>query len=309
MRNKVSTFGKGQKASGQSGDSAGKASKKPNASIRLQLDATRAQLMAFAEDFKQMLRMEENKTEKLQQSHVQLLVYARDLRCALEAEQKKNSELEQAYTDTILRLARASRYKDEETGAHIDRLSHYSRALALYIGWDANRAQRLFAVAPMHDVGKIGVPDAVLGKQGPLTDEEWQSIRQHPQLGANLLEGSASPLLEMAREVALTHHERWDGSGYPHGLIGEQIPLAGRIVMLCDLYDALRSQRPYKPPYNHRKTCDIMLNGNDRTKPAHFDPTLLEAFREMHQEFEGIYSTVRESQGVAPPPALPHRGC
>jgi putative two-component system response regulator len=268
--------------------------------VQRQLDATRKQLLVFAEDFKHMLSREEQKTEKLQRAHVQLIAYAKDLRHALEAEQRKNAELEQAYTDTILRLARASRYKDEETGAHIDRLSHYARAMALYIGWEVPRAQRLFAVAPMHDVGKIGVPDAVLGKQGPLTEEEWQTIRQHPQLGADLLEGSASPLLEMAREVALTHHERWDGSGYPHGLQGDQIPIAGRIVMLCDLYDALRSQRPYKPSYTHRKTCDIMLNGNDRTKPTHFDPALLEAFREMHHEFDGIYSRVREQEPTRP---------
>jgi len=148
----------------------------------------------------------------------------------------------------------------------------------------------------MHDVGKIGVPDAVLGKQGPLTDEEWEAIKQHPLLGASLLSGSASPLLEMAKEVALTHHERWDGSGYPCGLKGKQIPITGRIVMLCDLYDALRSQRPYKSAFSHVKTIDIMLNGNERTKPTHFDPSLLEAFREMHHQFDGIYSTVQETK-------------
>jgi len=260
-----------------------------------QLQAARSQLMVYARDLKQMLQQEEQKTQQLQKAHAQMLSYARDLKVALDAEQQKNSELEQAYTDTILRLARASRYKDEETGAHIERLSHYSHSLALAIGWDQARARCLFAVAPMHDVGKIGVPDAVLGKQGPLTEEEWESIKQHPLLGASLLDGSTSPLLEMAKEVALTHHERWDGSGYPRGLIGTQIPITGRIVMLCDLYDALRSRRPYKSAFTHAKTCDIILNGNDRTKPTHFDPHLLEAFREMHQDFNGIYSTVAES--------------
>jgi putative two-component system response regulator len=251
--------------------------------------------MVFARDLKRMLDQEGKKTQQLKHAHAQMLAYARDLKVALEAEQRKNSELEQAYTDTILRLARASRYKDEETGAHIERLSYYSQSLALAIGWDEIRARCLFAVAPMHDVGKIGVPDAVLGKQGPLTEEEWASIKQHPLLGASLLDGSTSPLLEMAKEVALTHHERWDGSGYPKGLKGTQIPITGRIIMLCDLYDALRSRRPYKPAFTHAKTCDIILNGNDRTKPTHFDPQLLEAFREMHQDFNGIYSTVAES--------------
>jgi response regulator RpfG family c-di-GMP phosphodiesterase len=262
---------------------------------KVQLQAARSQLMVYARDLKQMLGQEEQKTQQLKKAHAQMLAYARDLKLALDAEQQKNSELEQAYTDTILRLARASRYKDEETGAHIERLSHYSQSLALAIGWNQSRARCLFAIAPMHDVGKIGVPDAVLGKQGPLTEEEWESIKQHPLLGASLLEGSTSPLLEMAKEVALTHHERWDGSGYPRGLKGAQIPITGRIVMLCDLYDALRSRRPYKPPFSHAKTCDIILNGNDRTKPTHFDPDLLEVFREMHQDFNGIYSTVAES--------------
>ena len=259
------------------------------------IDATRAQLLVFAKDFKDMLRMKDEQSDKLKKAHAQLLTYAKDLKVALEAEQQKNLELEKSYADTILRLARASRYKDEETGAHIDRLSYYSRTMALYIGWEPSKAQGLFVAAPMHDVGKIGVPDSVLGKEGPLTEEEWLVIRRHPQLGANLLEGSHSPLLEMAREVALTHHERWDGSGYPHGLKGTKIPITGRIVMLCDLYDALRSPRPYKTSFNHQKTCDIMLNGNDRTKPSHFDPTLLEAFREMHQDFNEIYATVQEA--------------
>ena len=260
-----------------------------------QLQAARSQLMVYARDLKRMLEQEAQKTQQLKKAHTQMLAYARDLKVSLDAEQQKNMELEQAYADTILRLARASRYKDEETGAHIERLSHYSQSLALAIGWDQARARCLFAVAPMHDVGKIGVPDAVLGKQGPLTEEEWESIKQHPLLGASLLDGSNSPLLKMAKEVALTHHERWDGSGYPKGLKGIQIPITGRIVMLCDLYDALRSRRPYKPAFTHVKTCDIILNGNDRTKPAHFDPHLLEAFREMHQDFNGIYSTVAES--------------
>jgi len=261
-----------------------------------QLQAARSQLLVYAQDLKQMLDKEEEKTQQLKQAHAQLLTYAKDLKLSLDAEQHKNTELEQSYTDSMLRLARASRYKDEETGAHIERLSHYARAMALDIGWDSARAQGLFAIAPMHDVGKIGVPDAVLGKQGPLTDEEWEAIKQHPLLGASLLSGSASPLLEMAKEVALTHHERWDGSGYPSGLKGDKIPITGRIVMLCDLYDALRSQRPYKPAFSHIKTLDIMLNGNERTKPTHFDPSLLEAFREMHHQFDEIYSTVQETK-------------
>lgn len=266
----------------------------PNMVVQRQLDAANSQLARYATDLKTMLQREAKKTQQVTRVNQQLKSYARDLKKAYDAEQQKNQELEQAYAETIVRLSLASRYKDEETGGHIERLSHYSKKMALCIGWDEEPACQLFAAAPMHDVGKIGIPDAVLGKNGPLEEEEWEMVKQHPALGASLLTGSSSPLLKMAREVALTHHERWDGSGYPHGLKGDQIPLTGRIVMLADHYDALRSQRPYKPSFSHKKTCDLMWNGNDRTKPSHFDPQLLGAFREIHLEFDLIYSRVIE---------------
>ena len=268
----------------------------PSASSKKSLSdeshSSQAQLLAYAKDVKQLLDREERQSQQLKRAHAQTLAYAKDLKLALEAEQLKNAQLEQSYADTILRLARASRYKDEETGGHIERLSHYARMLAHLIGWEKSEAQRLFTVAPMHDVGKIGIPDAVLSKSGPLTEEEWAQVKRHPSIGASLLDGSPSRLLEMARDVAYTHHERWDGTGYPRGLRGKDIPMAGRIVMLCDLYDALRSVRPYKPAFSHQKVCDVMLNGNGRTRPSHFDPMLLEVFREHHTEFDRIFSTI-----------------
>lgn len=265
-----------------------------NHAVQRQLEASRSQLARYATDLKALLQREAAKARQITRVNQQLKAYARDLKKSYDAEQRKNQELEQAYAETIVRLSLASRYKDEETGGHIERLSHYSKTMALCIGWSEEAAAQLFAAAPMHDVGKIGIPDAVLGKKGPLEEEEWEMIKTHPTLGASLLSGSSSPLLKMAREVAITHHERWDGSGYPYGLKGEQIPLTGRIVMLGDHYDALRSKRPYKPSFSHKKTCDLMLNGNDRTRPSHFDPELLSAFREIHQEFDGIYSKVME---------------
>ncbi len=266
----------------------------PNIAAQRQLEGSRSQLAKYAVDLKTLLRREAKKTKQVTRINEQLKAYARDWKKAYDAEQQKNRELEQAYAETIVRLSLASRYKDEETGGHIERLSHYSKTIALCIGWKESEAERLYAAAPMHDVGKIGIPDAVLGKKGPLEEEEWELIKKHPTLGASLLSGSSSPLLKMAREVAMTHHERWDGSGYPYGLKGEQIPLSGRIVMLGDHYDALRSKRPYKPSFSHKKTCDLMLNGNDRTKPTHFDPQLLAAFREFHAEFDLIYSRVMD---------------
>ena len=275
----------------------------PSITVQRQLQVARSQLARYAKDLKTLLDREGQKTKLVTRVNLQLKAYARDLKKAYDAEQQKNRELEQAYAETIVRLSLASRYKDEETGGHIERLSHYSKRMALCIGWSEKRSDELFAAAPMHDVGKIGIPDAVLGKNGPLNEEEWEMIKRHPTLGASLLSGSSSPLLKVAREVALTHHERWDGSGYPDGLKGEQIPISGRIVMLVDQYDALRSKRPYKESYSHNKTCRVILKGNDRTRPSHFDPKLLEAFREIHQEFDVIYSKVHEeTQGLTLPP-------
>ncbi len=266
----------------------------PNDDLNKQLRSARSQLALYAKDLKALLVREREKTHKLETTNRQLQVYAQDLKAAYATQQQKTRELEKAYADTVVRLTLASRYKDEETGAHIQRLSHYSKILALFIGLDENDAQLIFDAAPMHDVGKVAIPDRIMQKQGPLDEKEWEIVKRHPVLGANLLTGSPSLLLQTARDIARTHHERWDGSGYPQGLKGEAIPLGGRIVMLGDTYDALRSVRPYKPALSHEKTYDIIVNGNARTKPRHFDPRLLEAFREKHLEFDRIFSEIRE---------------
>jgi len=186
------------------------------------------------------------------------------------------------------------RYKDDETGAHIVRLSHSVKHMALHLGWDAAAAQMLFDAAPMHDVGKIAVPDAILQKPGPLTPGEWDVVRRHPVIGASLLQGSPSPLLEMARVIALGHHERWDGSGYPSGARGEEVPLPARIVMLADQYDALRTRRPYKPARPHAEVVEVILGGDGRTLPQHFDPALLQSFGEIHPQLEEIHERFRD---------------
>jgi putative two-component system response regulator len=264
------------------------------AELQKHLEFAKGQVAAYQQELQRLIEAENSKAQELAVAYKQLQSFAKDLKCAFDAERRRSAELEAAYYDTLVRLTHASRYKDEETGAHVQRLSHYSRLVGLHLGLSEAEADLLFAAAPMHDVGKIGVPDSVLLKRGPLTLAEWRLMQKHPEMGANLLTGSNSLLLECAREIALTHHERWDGSGYPLGLQGEDIPLAGRIVMLADQYDALRSRRSYKPPFDHDKTCDILLNGDGRTVPKHFDPQLLDAFRDLQQEFAAIFARISD---------------
>ncbi len=212
-----------------------------------------------------------------------------DLEFALELERRRSAELEQAYYDMVLRLTRASIYKDNETGAHIQRVSHYARIIARQIGWSKADQELIFRAAPMHDVGKIAIPDALIRKRGSLGCEDRKIMESHTLRGSQILEGSSSRLLEMARDIAVTHHEHWDGTGYPSRLQGNEIPIVGRIVMLCDNYDALRSQRSYKKSFPHEKACRIILEGDARTRPEHFDPQLLEVFRIVHPEFKEVF--------------------
>ena len=198
-------------------------------------------------------------------------------------------QLEQAYLDSLIRLVHASAFRDQETGAHIRRIGMYSELLAREAGLRGDFADRVGKAAPMHDVGKVGVPDAILHKNGPLTAEEWILMKRHCEIGAQLLSASPSLLIQMAERIARSHHERFDGSGYPNGIGGESIPLEARLVAVADVYDALRSPRPYKPTFSHEKTCGIILEGDGRTKPEHFDPALVAVFRRIEPEFARIY--------------------
>jgi putative two-component system response regulator len=226
-------------------------------------------------------------------AHSQLARYAHDLKRLLDRERAKTAQIEAAHLDTLMRLTRAAECKDAETGSHLERLTHYSQVLAGCLGMAEHDVLRIGRAAPLHDVGKIGVPDVILMKDGPLDANEWNIMRRHPAIGASLLKGSQSGLIDTARQIALTHHEHWDGSGYPRGLRGEQIPIEGRIVMLADRYDALRSPRRYKAGLDHATTCALLCEGNERTRPEHIDPTLLAIFREVHQEMEAVYERHR----------------
>jgi putative two-component system response regulator len=202
---------------------------------------------------------------------------------------ERTVDLKEGYQETIFTMTRAAEHKDEDTGAHVQRISYYSRLLSKSLGMDDEFIETIFFASPMHDIGKIGVPDHVLLKQGGLVPDEWEIMQEHAAMGAKILGNSKSPYLKMGAEIALNHHERWDGTGYPNGKKGDEIPLAARIMCICDIYDALRSKRPYKPAFDHQKTVEIIIHGDSRTQPTHFDPLILSAFKLNHQAFCDIF--------------------
>jgi len=205
--------------------------------------------------------------------------------------QERTSELLESYLETIHLLVRATEHRDEDTGAHVQRISYYCRWLSRALGRDEEFVDRIFFASPMHDIGKIGIPDHILLKPCSLTPEEWAVMKGHTVLGSRILGSSRSPYLMMGAEIALNHHERWDGGGYPGGKRGEAIPLTARIMNLCDVYDALRTKRPYKPAFDHPKALGILLRGDGRTQPEHFDPAILEVFAQHHGRFAEIFET------------------
>lgn len=187
----------------------------------------------------------------------------------------RTEELYQTRLQIVQCLGLAAEYKDNETGLHVVRMSHYSRLLGLAAGYSEAAADELLNAAPMHDVGKIGIPDHVLRKPGPLDANEWAVMRQHPEIGARIIGEHAGGLLRQAREIALWHHEKWDGSGYPHGLQGEAIPHSARIVAIADVFDALTSERPYKKAWPVTEAVAHIQAQSGR----HFDPLLVEQFQ------------------------------
>lgn len=187
---------------------------------------------------------------------------------------KATEKLYQRERETIYCLTRAAEFRDNETGTHIIRMGHYAAALSRAAGRSPADVDLMQLAAPMHDVGKVATPDHILLKAGPLTSEEFEIMKQHTIAGHEILKDMDSDLLRLAAEIALTHHERFDGKGYPHGIAGTDIPLSGRIVAICDVFDALLSERPYKPAW----PLDRTLTQMERAKGKHFDPDLLDAF-------------------------------
>lgn len=203
---------------------------------------------------------------------------------------QKTAELRNAHIETIFALARVVEYKDSDAAKHINRIALLSKTMAELLGMAPGYAESIFYASAMHDIGNIMVPSEVLLKPGQLDAQERLLVQQHPLHGAEILKLSeGSPFLAMGAEIAAAHHECWDGSGYPSQLAGERIPLSGRIVMICDRYDALRSKRPYKPAIAHEEALRAILEGDERSRPEHFDPDILSAFRRYNGRFAEAY--------------------
>lgn len=203
-------------------------------------------------------------------------------------------EFRRGMLETVQRLTLVAEYKDDDARAHGKRISLYTELVARELGIVAKEAEVMCFASPMHDIGKVGIPDSILLKQGTLTPQEFEIMKTHTTIGGRILRGSGNPYLVSAEKFALYHHERWDGTGYPQELRGEEIPIEGRIMYLIDLYDALRSRRPYKPPFLHDVAVSIIVQGDYRSRPGHFDPTILEIFRANEDAFRSLFDDNRD---------------
>jgi putative two-component system response regulator len=209
------------------------------------------------------------------------------LKQALDELRSASDKLRLYSMDTILRLSQAAEFKDAETGGHIQRIGFYIQAIGKAMSLSDQEIETFRYASPMHDVGKIGIPDHILMKPGPLNDSEWEIMKQHTTIGGKILSGSDSSILKTAEAIALTHHEKWNGCGYPCKLKGLDIPMAGRITALADVFDALTSKRPYKKAFSVEKSFDIMA----KERGESFDPELLDVFLSIKQEIAEIRNT------------------
>ena len=253
------------------------------------------QLKKYAQDLAEIYKSEKAKRKELQVSKEQLLIYADDLKKTIFDLKIAHKETQEAYLDTIFRLVLAAEYKDEDTGDHIKRMSLYSVLIAEKLGLSAKEVQDILYTAPMHDVGKVGVPDSILMKKGELTKAEFDIMKTHCTIGAKILSNPKSDILKIAEQIALTHHEKWNGKGYPQGLSRKKIPLVGRIVCLADTFDAITAKRPYKNPYPIEVAFEIIK----KEREEQFDPDVADIFLKHIDEVVKIKEEVSSTEDVS----------
>lgn len=210
----------------------------------------------------------------------QFLLYVKDFNTLLKERDQTYKDLYNAHLNTLTRLARAAEFKDDDTGIHLTRMSKFSEMLARAFGMPNEFCELIRIASPMHDIGKMGIPDSILKKKGKLDASEWEIMRKHPEFGADILGDSDVPVVKLAAEIALSHHEKYNGTGYPYGLKGKEIPLSARIVSIADFYDALTMERCYKPAYSDTEAFNLIKN----EKSQHFDPELAECFISIQKD-------------------------
>lgn len=222
--------------------------------------------------------------------HTQLALYDQNL--ALDRKvRERTEELHETRLQIIRRLGRAAEFKDNATGLHVIRMSHYSRLIAEALDHGREWEELIFNAAPMHDIGKIGIPDNILLKPGKLDGTEWEVMMKHPKFGADIIGDHDSAIMKLSKEIAITHHEKWDGTGYPYGLEGEEIPLSGRIIAIADVFDALTTERPYKKAWTVSDAVKLI----EDNAGTHFDPDLVSIFREAMPQVLDIRDRYAES--------------
>lgn len=222
-----------------------------------------------------------------------------EITSANESLKESKKIIKESYIDTVHKLTIIAEYKDNDTALHIKRVGYLCAHLATSLGWPEDEIEDIFYAAPMHDIGKVAIPSDILLKPEGLTDEEYALMKTHTVIGANILRDSVSRILKMAERIARSHHERWDGKGYPSGLKEDAVPIEANIMNIVDQYDALRSTRPYKLALTHDKVFKIITKGDGRTMPSHFNPLLLEAFKATHKDFARIYAEHGEPRGTS----------